>query len=109
MRVHTRLGPGLLESTYRKCLVHELRKAGLSCETERWILVHYDDLTLPKSYRADVIVDNQLIVEIKSATALTSVDRSQLLTHMKHTGLRSGLLFNFNVARLKDGIVNLTR
>jgi GxxExxY protein len=109
MRVHTRLGPGLLESTYRRCLVRELRKAGIRCDTERRVSVRYEDETLPNSYRADIVAEDELVIETKSVAKLTRIDHAQLVTHMKHLNLRSGLLFNFNVIRLKDGIVSVTR
>ena len=103
-RVHTELGAGLLESVYETCLVHELGKAGVVVETQVALPVVYDNLRLDGGYRLDMLVNKHLIVEIKAVDILTDVHRAQLLTYLKLTKLRLGLLINFNVAHLQNGI-----
>lgn len=104
LEVHKALGPGLLESTYETCLAHELGLRGLAVIRQRPLPVRYKGLILEDSYRPDLIVAEQVIVEIKSVSALLSVHQAQLLTYLKLTGLRVGLLINFNVAVLKSGL-----
>jgi GxxExxY protein len=104
-RVHTALGPGLLESAYCACLVHELRKAGLLVETEVPVSVVYDGVKLADvGYRIDVLVERELVLEIKSVDGLAPVHHAQLISYLKLSGRRLGLLLNFNVERLVDGI-----
>jgi GxxExxY protein len=98
IEVHTRLGPGLLESVYEACLCHELHKRGIGFERQVSIPIVYDGL------RLDMIVEGEVIVELKSVDALTPLHTAQLLTYLKLTGKRLGLLLNFNVPRLKVGI-----
>ena len=102
--VHCRLGPGLLESVYRKVLAHELRKRGLTVVEEQPIPVVWDDLRLDLGFRADLIVEQLIIVEIKSVETIHPVHKKQLLTHLRLTDKRLGLLLNFNVELLKQGI-----
>ncbi len=104
IEVHKALGPGLLESTYETCLAHELGLRGLEVIRQRPLPVRYKGLTLEDSYRPDLIVAEQVIVEIKSVSALLTVHQAQLRTCLKLTGLRVGLLINFNVAVLKSGL-----
>ena len=104
IEVHRRLGPGLLESVYRCCLVHELRLLGHSIAVEREVPVHYRGRRLECGFRIDLVVDERLIVEVKAVRALEPVHSAQVLTYMRLTGLRHGLLVNFNVQMLKDGI-----
>ena len=103
-RVHTELGAGLLESVYETCLVHELSKQSVLVETQLALPVVYDNLRLDAGYRLDILVNKHLIVEIKAVDILTDVHRAQLLTYLKLTKLRLGLLINFNVAHLQNGI-----
>jgi len=103
-RVHTNLGPGLLESVYEVILSHELRKTGLAVERQRPIAIHYEGLTFDEGFRADLIVENLVIIELKSIQALAPVHSKQLLTQLRLAGLKLGLLINFGEERLKNGI-----
>ena len=104
MRVHTELGPGLLESTYTACLQHELRKAGFRSDTQVGLPVVYDGVKLDLGYRIDLMVENLVIVELKSVDAIAPVHQAQIISYPKLSGRSLGLLINFNVAHLKDGI-----
>lgn len=104
MKVHTALGPGLLESTYQACPLHELRKIGLQAEAEIGLPVFYDGIKLDLGYRIDLLVQSLVIVELKSVEAISPVHQAQLLSYLKLSGKSLGLLINFNVAHLKDGI-----
>ena len=103
-KVHRQLGPGLLESVYHTCLLHELKKSGLQTESQKVLPVIYDGLKLDAGLRLDIVVQGQVILEIKAVEALLPVHQAQLLTYLKLTGLRLGLLINFNTTLLKDGI-----
>jgi GxxExxY protein len=103
-RIHTTLGPGLLESVYEAVLVYELRKRGLAVTRQQPIPVIYEDVHLEVGFRADLIVENKAILELKSIEELAAVHRKQLLTYLRLTNLRLGLLINFNVELIKDGI-----
>lgn len=104
MRVHRRLGPGLLEAVYEACLRHELERACVPFQRQVSIPVVYDDVHLDCSYIADVIVDGQVILEIKSVERVLSVHEAQLLTHLRLSQCPVGLLINFNTVSLTDGI-----
>jgi len=104
MRVHSHLGPGLLESAYEACLEHELFTAGLFVEAQRALPLIYKDIKLECGYRADIIVNRSIILEIKSVDALNDLHLAQVLTYLKLSGCKLGLLMNFNVVHLKDGI-----
>jgi len=103
-RIHTTLGPGLLESVYLEILIYELKKSGLKCEKEVGIPVHYEEVRLDLGFRADLIVENLVIVELKSVEKVQPVHKKQLMTYLKLTGMKLGLLANFNVNLIKDGI-----
>jgi len=103
-KVHKELGPGLLESVYEEVLSYELIKCGLKIEWQKGIPVFYDDLKMELGFRADIIVENKVIIELKSIETIAPVHTKQLLTYLKLTGLKLGLLINFNEALLKDGI-----
>ncbi len=104
-RVHTELGPGLLESAYRACLVYELRKLGLEVRTEVPVPLIYDGVKLGDTgYRIDLLVAGELIVELKAIEAVAPVHTAQLVSYLKLADRRLGLLLNFNVVRLQDGI-----
>lgn len=103
-KVHSNLGPGLLESVYEICLAHELRKRGLAIETQVAIPVTYDGIRLEAGLRLDILVERQLLVEIKAVEEMNRVFKAQVLTYLKLTGLRLGLLINFNVTLIKNGI-----
>jgi GxxExxY protein len=104
IKVHTALGPGLLESAYKECLFYELLKYGLNVEKEKPIPLIYEEVKLEYGYRVDLFVENSIVVEIKSVEALHDIHLAQTLTYLKLTGRRVGLLMNFNVLRIKDGI-----
>jgi GxxExxY protein len=103
-KVHSALGPGLLEKVYEACLIHELRKRALLVESQVYLPVHYDGITIDSGLRLDVLVNKQVIVELKVAETLHPVFGIQLKTYLKLTGLRLGYLINFNVPIIKSGI-----
>lgn len=104
IKVHKTLGPGLLESAYKKCLHFELIKNGLITEKEKPLPLIYEDVKLDCGYRIDLLVESRIIVDTKSVDALTDVHLAQILTYLRLNKTRMGLLMNFNVIRLKDGI-----
>lgn len=104
MKVHTHLGPGLLESSYEACLVHELRKRGLSVDAQVPLPILYDGVRLDAAYRLDLLVEGQVVVELKSVEQLLPIHEAQLMSYLKLSGLKVGLLINFNVVHLRDGI-----
>jgi len=104
MKVHTALGPGLLESAYELCLIRELRKRGLHVESQVPIAVRYDGETLDVGYRADLLVESVVLVELKSAETVLPIHKAQLLSYLRLSGKEVGLLINFNVEHLKNGI-----
>ncbi len=104
MRVHTALGPGLLESAYEVCLDYELKEAGLNVGKQIPLTLVYKDVQLECVYRLDLIVENQVIVEIKSVESFHPIHSVQLLTYLKLANCKLGLLLNFNVLHLKEGI-----
>lgn len=104
MKVHTELGPGLLESTYTACLQYELRDAGISSCAQVGLPVVYRDVKLELGYRMDLVVSDLVIVEIKSVDGISPVHLAQILSYLKLSGKSIGLLINFNVVHLKDGI-----
>jgi GxxExxY protein len=104
MKVHSVLGPGLLESAYLACLAHELRTRGLHVATQVGLPVFYEGEKMELGYRNDLVVENLVIVELKCVEAIHPVHQAQLLSYMRLSGKQVGLLINFYVARLKDGI-----
>jgi GxxExxY protein len=104
MRVHSELGPGLLESTYQVCLQHELKKAGFRSETQVGLPVFYDGVHLDLGYRIDLLVEDLVVVELKSIDAIAPIHQAQLLSYLKLSGKSLGLLINFNEVHLKDRI-----
>jgi GxxExxY protein len=104
MKVHTALGPGLLENTYEACLIHELKKAGLKVISQVALPVNYDGETIELGYRIDLLVEDVIIVELKSVEKIIPLYQAQLMSYLKLSGCRLGLLINFNVLHLKDGI-----
>jgi len=107
MRVHSRLGPGLLESTYEACLAFELRRRGLQVLTQLALPVTYDELEIELGYRIDMLVEGCVIVELKALAKIHPVHRAQLLSYLRLSGRKVGLLINFNVPHLKDGITRV--
>jgi len=103
-RVHTALGPGLLESSYEECLFYELQKVGLNVEKQKPLPLIYEEVKLEIGYRVDLMVNKKVIVEIKSVDALNEIHMAQTLTYLKLSGCKLGLLINFNVALIKNGI-----
>ena len=103
-KVHTTLGPGLLETVYQAALAYEIQKRGHSVSIERGIPAYYEGVKLDLGFRADIIVDNKVIVECKSIEALAPVHGKILLTYLRLADMRLGLLINFNVVLIKDGI-----
>ena len=104
MKVHTALGPGLLESVYELCLVHELLKGGLKAERQVALPVRYGGLEIDGGFRVDMLVGGLVIVEIKAVEKLMPVHKSQLLTYLRLSGCKLGYLLNFNVSHMRDGI-----
>ena len=104
LKVHRALGAGLLESAYQECLFYELVKANVLVEKQKGLPLIYEEVKLDIGYRTDLIIENKLIVEIKAVEALNDIYLAQVLTYLKLTNLKLGLLVNFNVVLLKDGI-----
>ena len=104
MKVHSVLGPGLLESAYQACLAYELRKRGLEVITQFELPVIYDEIKIDLGYRVDLLVEGSVVVELKTVSKIAPVQEAQLLSYLKLGNFRAGLLINFHAARLKDGI-----
>ncbi|MEN9488485.1 MAG: hypothetical protein RL494_750 [Bacteroidota bacterium] len=104
LKVHQALGPGLLESAYEECLFYELKKHNLKIEKQKALPLIYDEIKLDAGYRIDIIIEDKFIVEIKSVEALTDVHLAQLLTYLRLSNCKLGLLINFNVSLLKNGV-----
>ena len=104
IEVHKQLGPGLLESTYEACLSYELQKSGLSILRQIGLPLIYKEINLEVGYRLDLLVEGNVVVEIKSVEALNDVHLAEVLTYLKLSGCKLGYLINFNVKHLKDGI-----
>ena len=98
------LGPGLLESAYEECLFYELKKSGLDVQKQKALPLVYEEVKLDVGYRIDIIIENKLIIEVKSVEVLNDVHFAQLLTYLKLTDCKLGLLINFNVTLIKNGI-----
>ena len=109
IKIHNKLGPGLLESVYQRILTYELRKAGLQIETEVPIPVNWEGHTIDDSFRADLIINKQILVELKSVEQILPVHHKQVFTYLKLTNLHLGLLINFNTPLLKDGLHRIVR
>ena len=104
LKIHKALGPGLLESAYEECLYYELDKEGLLVEKQKPLPLVYENVKLDVGYRVDLLVENKVIIEIKSVEALNDVHLAQVLTYLKLSGCKLGLLINFNVSLIKNGI-----
>jgi GxxExxY protein len=104
IQVRKKLGPGLLESIYRECLVHEMRERGLRVEEEVSVPIVYDGIPLKNPLRLDVLVEGQIILELKAVEEILAVHKSQLLSYLRLSDKRLGFLFNFNVVLMKDGM-----
>ncbi|HXT63784.1 MAG TPA: GxxExxY protein [Pyrinomonadaceae bacterium] len=108
-KVHSTLGPGLLESVYEACLAHELRQRKIATETQLVIPIVYEGLRLEAGLRIDMLIKKQLLVEVKAVDQMNRVFKAQILTYLKLTDLRLGLLINFNVPLIKNGIERIIR
>ena len=104
IKIHRRLGPGLLESAYEACLAYELEQSGFHVQRQKAVPLIYEGVKLECGFRADLVVNNQVVVEVKCKEALHPVDEAQLLSHLRLLDLQVGLLINFHVVLLKDGI-----
>ena len=104
LKVHKILGPGLLESAYEECLYYELVKEGLKVEKQKALPLIYEEIKLEVGYRLDLIVEDKVIIEIKACEGLNDIHLAQVLTYLKLSNVKLGLLINFNVTRVKDGI-----
>ena len=104
LKVHKNLGPGLLESAYEECLFYELKKSNLIVEKQKALPLIYEEVKLDVGYRIDIIVENKFIIEVKSVESLNEVHLAQVLTYLKLSNCKLGLLINFNVKLLKDGV-----
>ena len=104
MEVHTVLGPGLLESAYQECLYYKIAKSGLFVEKEKAMPLIFEEIRLDCGYRIDILVEGKLVLELKSVESLKDIHLAQILTYMKLGNYKLGLLMNFNVTRLKDGL-----
>lgn len=107
IKIHKALGPGLLESVYEEILIRELRKQGLGCERQAGIPVIYDGIKIDIGFRADIIVEDIVILELKSVEDVLPVHKKQLLTYLKLSGKKVGLLINFNESLIKNGITRI--
>jgi len=106
-KVHSALGPGLLESSYRTCLVYEMKEKGLKVEEKKSLPLIYEDIKLDCGYRIDILVEEKVVIELKTVEHFKDVHTAQVLTYLKLSGCRVGLLLNFYTKSLKDGIKRL--
>lgn len=104
LKVHSTLGPGLLESAYEECLFYELKKAGLQVEKQKALPLIYEEVKLDIGYRIDLLIEKKVVIEVKSVEALNDVHLAQVLTYLKLSDCRLGMLMNFNVTLIKNGI-----
>ncbi|MEO0045194.1 MAG: hypothetical protein RL705_385 [Bacteroidota bacterium] len=104
IEVHRQLGPGLLESAYKECLFYEIKKSGINAECEKSLPLIYKEIKLEQGYRIDLLIENKLVIELKTVEAFTDVHFAQILTYMKLGNYSTGLLINFNTKMLKQGI-----
>ncbi len=107
LRVHSLLGPGLLERVYRLCLAHDLRESGIALQSEVPVPLVYDGIKLDVGYRMDILVENCVVVEVKAVEKLIPIHRVQLLSYLRLSSLKTGLLINFHVVSLRDGITRV--
>ncbi len=108
IEVHKNLGPGLLESTYESCLVYELQQTGLSTKSQIKLPIKYKNTTIDAGYRLDILIPKQLIIEIKTVEKLLPIHTAQLITYLKLSGIKTGLLINFNQVKLIEGIKRIS-
>lgn len=108
IEVHKQLGPGLLESTYESCLMHELQQIGIEAINQVELPIQYKEMKIDAGYRLDILVPSQLIIELKAVDKLAPIHTAQLITYLKLSGIKTGLLINFNVTKLVDGIKRIS-
>lgn len=106
-KVHSSLGPGLLESTYEVCLEHELINEGLKAERQKALPVVYENIKLDAGYRIDLLVENRIILELKSVDQIAPIHKAQLMTYLKLSKKKLGFLLNFNVLKMKNGVTRI--
>lgn len=104
LKVHSHLGPGLMESVYEACLVHELRQQGLAVETQRVLPIQYEGLVLDAAFRLDVLVEDRIVLEIKSVNQLLPIHKAQLISYLRLGNFPLGYLMNFNEVHMRQGI-----
>jgi GxxExxY protein len=104
IRVHSELGPGLLESAYEKCLLEELKIEGIQAESQKQVSINYKGVLIPRAYYIDILVENEIILELKSVETICPEHKSQLLTYMRLNNSSLGYLINFGAPRIRDGI-----
>ena len=104
LKVHQKLGPGLLESAYEECLFYELKKTGLKVEKQKILPIIYEELRIENAYRIDIIIEDKLILEIKTVDYINDVHKAQILTYLKLTNCKLGLILNFRTDIFKDGV-----
>lgn len=104
MKVHSAIGPGVLESVYRKCLQHQLKKLGLEVQSEVKLPIKYEGMSLESGYRLDLLVESCVVIELKSVDAILPIHKAQLLTYLQLANKPLGLILNFNVVHMRDGI-----
>ena len=104
MKIHSAIGPGVLESVYRTCLGYELERAGFKVQSELALPVLYQGLRLQSGYRVDLLIENRIVVELKCVDAVLPIHKAQLMTYLRLANMPLGLLLNFNVVHLRDGI-----
>jgi GxxExxY protein len=107
IQVHKAIGPGLLESAYEECICHELSSQSSSIERQKPLAINYKGIKLDCGYRLDIVVENTIILELKSCEKIEPIHKAQLLTYLKLSGLNLGLILNFNVPVMRDGIVRI--
>jgi GxxExxY protein len=107
IKIHSALGPGLLESAYETCLIYELEKEGIAVRSQVSVPIRYERLTIENGYRVDLLVGGLVVVELKAVPSILPVHRSQLLSYLRLGGFKLGYLLNFDVALMRDGIVRL--
>ncbi len=104
IEVHKALGPGLLESCYERCLIYELAQAGIPAKSQVMLPINYKSVVIDAGYRLDILIPGELILELKAVDKLAPIHTAQLITYLKLTGIKTGLLVNFNVPKLMDGL-----
>jgi len=108
IEVHKTLGPGLLESSYEHCLIYELHQAGLVAQSQVLLPINYKNVVIDAGYRLDILIPGELILELKAVDKLLPIHTAQLITYLKLAGIKTGLLINFNVTKLTDGIKRIS-